>query len=310
MSRIRGKAPTVPRQSSGTTMGIDVSKRWLDAAVHPAGDQIRVRNDSSGFEQIQKLGTAVGADLVVIEATGRYHREAHASLHAAGFRVAVVNPYRSRRFADVMGQSAKSDRIDAVTLATFGATMKPAPSEQPSELMVELAEISVARRQIVDERVALEQQHGEAILGTVKAQIADRIALCKRQCKDLEAALLNRVRSDRHVARRFRVLTSIPEIGPVTAATLLVEMKELGHANGAQVAALAGVAPMNRDSGNLRGRMTIKAGRAAVRRSLYMAAVVAIRWNKDFKSFYGPIPLKNSARRPRCFRPDVCDACA
>ena len=152
--------------------------------------------------------------------------------------------------------------------------------------MADLMEIVVARRQIVEARISLEQQRSQASLDVVRDQITDRIELCRRQCHDLDALLLELVRSDPQTARRFEVLSPIPGIGPVSAATLLAEMKELDSAGAAQIAALAGVAPMNRDSGQFRGRMTIRGGRAVARRTLYMAALVAIRWNRDLKVLY------------------------
>jgi transposase len=200
-----------------------------------------------------------------MEATGRCHRGAHENLHAAGLRVAVVHPCRFRRFADVMGRLAKTDSIDAEVLARFGATMRPDSSEPPSEVIARITEVAVARRQLVESRVALEQPLGETTVEIVGRQIEDRLVLCRRQLKALDAMLLELVRSDPATRRRFEVLTSIPGIGPVTAVTLLTEMKELGTANAAQVAALAGVAPMNRDSGVLRGRRMIRGGRIAAR---------------------------------------------
>ena len=175
MSRIRGKAQPERCRSTAAVVGIDVSKGWLDVFVHPDGERFRVDNDPAGIQRLRKRCLAVLPELVVMEATGRYHRAAHACLHEAGLPVAVVNPYRSRRFADVLGRLAKTDRIDAETLARFGATMRPAVSEPPTEIMAKLAEATVARRQVVETRISLEQQLSEAFLAVVKAQIAERI---------------------------------------------------------------------------------------------------------------------------------------
>ena len=287
MSRIKGKATTDRPQSEAVVVGIDVSKDWLDVFLHPLGDGFRVRNDPIGISQLKARCLAISAELVVMEATGRYHRTAHAFLHEAGIQVAVINPYRTRRFADVLGRLAKTDEIDAEVLAQFAAVMKPAPTVPPSRTMAQITEITVARRQVVDERLALESQRAQASLDLVKDQLDDRIALCRRQCKVLEAELLAVIRREPLVARRYAILTSIPGIGPTTAATLLSEMKELGSANSAEVAALAGVAPMNRDSGAMRGRKMIRSGRIVARNTLYMAAVVAVRWNPDLAAFYG-----------------------
>ena len=287
MSRIKGKAQPKSCRPTASVVGIDVSKGWLDVFVHPEGERFRVDNDPAGIRRLRKRCLTISPELIVMEATGRYHRAAHAVLHEAGFSVAVVNPYRSRRFADVLGRLAKTDRIDAETLARFGATMRPAASEPPTRIMARIAEVTVARRQIVEARMSLEQQLSEASSGIVKAQITERIELCRRHGKELDEMLLGLVQSDPTIARRFEILTSVPGIGPVTATTLLVEMKELGSANAAEVAALAGLAPMNRDSGLLRGRKMIRGGRIAARNVLYMAATVAMRWNRDLAAFYG-----------------------
>lgn len=281
---MKGKAATEEEQAARTVVGIDVGRATLDVFVHPSGGRLRVRNDAGGHDEvIERLGSP---SLVVMEATGRYHRAVHRRLHEAGIRVAVVNPYRSRRFADVTGRLAKTDRIDAETLARFGATMRPAASEPPSEVMARIGEVAVARRQLVESRVTLEQQLSETTVEIVREQIGERLALCREQVEALDAMLLQLVQSDAATTRRFEVLTSIPGIGPVTAVTLLTEMRELGAANAAQVAALAGVAPMNRDSGVLRGRRMIRGGRIAARNVLYMAATVAVRWNRGIKAFY------------------------
>ena len=286
MSRMRGKALSEREERTVPVVGIDVSKRWLDAFIHPAGKRIRVANDAKGVAALKIHCLTSNANLVVLEATGRYHREAHRALHDAGLRVAVVNPYRSRRFADVMGRLAKTDSIDAEVLARFGATIRPAASEPPADAMAQLIEVSVARRQLVASRVMLEQQLSETTVEIVKDQIGDRLELCRKHQEALDVALLELIQSDTVMRRRYEILTSIPGIGPVTAIALLTEMRELGSANAAEVAALAGVAPMNRDSGMMRGRRMIRGGRIATRNALYMAAVVAMRYNRGIKAFY------------------------
>jgi transposase len=283
---MRGKALAEREKPTAPVVGVDVSKRWLDVFIHPAGSRMRIANDIKGIAALKAHCLSADASLVVMEATGRYHREAHRAIHGAGLRVAVVNPYRSRRFADVMGRLAKTDSIDAEVLARFGATMRPAASEPPADAMAQLIEVSVARRQLIASRVMLEQQLSETTVETVREQIEDRLMLCRKHQETLDKLLFELVRSDSVTRRRYEVLTSIPGIGPVTAITLLTEMRELGSANAAEVAALAGVAPMNRDSGMMRGRRMIRGGRIATRNALYMAAVVAMRYNRGIKAFY------------------------
>lgn len=165
MSRIKGKAQPESCRPTAVVIGIDVSKSWLDVFVHPTGERFRVDNDPAGIRRLRKRCLAVLPEMVVMEATGRHHRAAHAGLHETGLSVAVVNPYRSRRFADVLGRLAKTDRIDAETLARFGATLRPAVSAPPTKEMAQLAEATVARRRVVETRISLEQQLSEASLG-------------------------------------------------------------------------------------------------------------------------------------------------
>lgn len=286
MSRIKGKATTNQTSSETVVVGVDVSKKWLDVFLHPIGERVRVANDATGIGKLLSCCLTNSAKLVVMEATGRYHRTAHTALHEAGIKVAIINPYRTRRFADVLGRLAKTDEIDAEVLARFATIMKPAPTEPSTATMTRIKEIVVARRQVINERLVLENQCEEATSDIVKDLAAERIALCRRHCDVLDAELQAVMKSDPQIAGQYAILTSIPGIGPTTAATLLAEMKELGSANAGEGAALAGLAPMNRDSGMMRGRKTIRGGRVMARNTLYMASVSAVRWNCDLKAFY------------------------
>jgi transposase len=272
MSPIKGKATTNQILSETVVVGIDVSKNWLDIFLHPMGERVRVENNATGIGKLLTSCLAHSAGLVVMEATGRYHWAAHTALHEAGIQVAIINPYRTRRFADVLGRLAKTDEIDAEVLARFATIMKPAPTVPSTATMARVREIVVARRQVINERLVLENQREEATSDIVKDLAVERIALCRRHWDFLDAELQAVLKEDPQVARQYTILTSIPGIGPTTAATLLAEMKELGCANAGEVAAFAGLAPMNRDSGMMRGRKTIR--------------VSAVRWNRDLKVFY------------------------
>ena len=152
--------------------------------------------------------------------------------------------------------------------------------------MADLAGLTFVRRQAVRETVALEPRRENVTVDLVREQLEDRLALCRRRCKALDTEIARLIRAEPKLARRFEILTSIRGVGPVTAATLIVEMRELGEATAAQVAVLVGVAPMNRDSGMMRGRRMIRGGRIAARNVLDMAATVAMRWNRGIKAFY------------------------
>ncbi|HKK97552.1 MAG TPA: IS110 family transposase [Marivita sp.] len=286
MSRIQEKKTITTATSPFIVIGVDVSKDQLDVYVSPAGNHQSFRNDAGGVAELVSFCRDYAADLVILEATGRYHRLAHETLHEAGIKAAVANPARSRSFARSVGRLAKTDRIDAQILAEYGERVRPPASTPPSKLRAKIAEITVARRQIVDEMTILKQQKSQAVDSIVVTQMDARIALCQRHCKDLEQLLAELIEEDDGIKRKHEILTSIPGIGLTTAATLISELNELGGANAKQIASLSGVAPMNRDSGSFRGKRRIGGGRKPVRDVMYMAAVVAIRWNKDMAAFY------------------------
>lgn len=286
MSRIQEKKTITTATSPFIVIGVDVSKDQLDVYVSPAGSHHGFKNDAGGVAELVNICRDDAADLVILEATGRYHRLAHETLHKAGVKTAVANPARSRNFARSVGRLAKTDRIDAQVLAEYGEKVRPPASTPPSKLQAKIAEITVARRQIVDEMKILKQQQTQTLDELVTAQIGARISLCQRHCKDLEKLLAELIEEDGGIKRKHEILTSIPGIGLTTAATLISELNELGSANAKQIASLSGVAPMNRDSGSFRGKRKIGGGRKPVRDVMYMAAVVAIRWNKDMAAFY------------------------
>lgn len=266
--------------------GIDVGKYALDVFVHPAGELSRFDNDAAGLRKLVRHCRRHGVRLVALEATGRYHRKAHEALHAAGFQVAVVNPFRSRKFADAMGRLAKSDRIDAQVLTHYAMTIQPQPTLPPSAHHKALRELNVARRQVLDQVGTLKRQLYETEHRLVRRQITARIAMAERHLKALEQEIEAVIDSQAELRHRFDILTSIPGIGFVTATTLLTELEELGQVNCRQIAALAGVAPMNRDSGMKKGVRSIRGGRAYVRRMLFMCAVGLSRREGIMGSFY------------------------
>jgi transposase len=207
-------------------------------------------------------------------------------LHDAGFGVAVMNPYRTRRFADMLGQLAKTDTIDARTLALFAAMVQPEAKAPPAPALSDLAALLVARRQISQHKAALQNQLGATGHTLVSRQIRARIKMADRHLAALDAEIRLILRTHPDLKQRYDILTSVPGIGLITAATMIAELSELGDANASQIAALVGVAPMNCDSGIWRGQRRIRGGRSSVRNTLYMAALAAVRCNKGFAAFY------------------------
>jgi transposase len=258
-------------------MGIDVSKDTLDVYVLPGKQRFAYANNETGIAKLIRDCAKLPPELIALEATGKYHEQAHRLLHNAGFKVAVVNPYRSRKFADALGQLAKTDSIDAAVLASYAATLRPQATLPPSEHKQALRDLNVARRQVLDEIGNLSRQLKTTNHPLAARQIRSRIKTCERHQSVLEQEIRALIREHEDLRHRFEILTSIPGIGIVTATTLLTDLDELGQVNAKEIAALAGVAPMNRDSGNLRGKRTIRGGRRHVRRMLYMCAVAMSR---------------------------------
>lgn len=274
------------RLSTNAFLGIDVSRDYLDIFIHPLNKKHRCSNDKSGIRKLIRCCAGFEVQLIALEATGKYHRLAHQMLHEAGFNVAVVNPYRSRKFADALGQLAKTDTIDAEVLARFAELINPPVTLPPSEHQKALRELNVARRQVLDEVGILGRQLLTTDHSLSARQIKARIKMCERHQGVLEKEIRQLIETRQELKHRFDILTSIPGVGVVTATTLLTDLDELGQVNCREIAALAGLAPMNRDSGARRGVRTIRGGRQHVRNMLYMCAVCLSRMKGLMGNFY------------------------
>lgn len=266
--------------------GIDVGKKQLDIFINPPGISMQIINDAKGISEAIRELTRYNIKLIALEATGKYHTLVHAMLHEAGIDVAVVNPFRSRQFADSMGRLAKTDTIDAEVLAGFAQRMQPAPTPLPDPVSQELHELHIARRQVCDEVADLKRQLQTSDHPLAKRQIKARIAMGQRHKQALEVEMKAVIDASPELKQKFDILTSIPNLGRLTAAIMLADLTELGHANAKQIAALAGVAPMNWDSGTKHGNRMIRGGRKTVRNGLYMCAVGSIRRSDPFGALY------------------------
>jgi transposase len=278
--------PAVKENASPPVVaGIDVSKDKLDVHLWPSGHNLSLDNTASGAEELVQRLRPHAVALVVVEATGRYERRAALTLMDAGFEVAVVNPRQPRDFAKSTGQLAKTDAIDARILAQFGAVIGPRPSERPAENQLVLDELVARRRQLV-EMITMERNRIQHALHLrLRRQIEHLVKALDKQLAQIEAEILALIDRDDDWRRRFEVLKSTPGIGDATAATLVAELPELGRLNRQAIAALVGVAPINRDSGRERGQRHITGGRHSVRRMLYMATLTARTWNPTIKAF-------------------------
>lgn len=268
-------------------VGIDVSKGHLDVYLHPLETAFQVLNDKSGWRQIKRRLQGHDVGIIVVEATGKYHRGVHRSLSDDGFAVAVINPYRSRSFGNALGELAKTDKIDARVLALAGEALKPDAVKPAPKSLEEMQELMSALSAFKAERTANRNRLGTAAGAVLKRILKSQLKSLERKIEQLEREVMARMQADPVLSRRYDILTSIPGIGPVVAMTLIAFLDELGCCNPKQIAALVGVAPMNWDSGLMRGQRHIRGGRARVRNALYMSAVSAARSTKsDQKIFY------------------------
>jgi transposase len=277
--------------------GIDVSKDWLDVYMHPAGTSWRVNNSRDGLQQLKRLIGPLQIERVVLEATGKYHRQAHRTLSAWGYQVAVVNPLRARLFAEACGVLSKTDRIDARLLALMGQSLSPQPALPPPQEQQELQELVNARTAANAEAVAL----GNRLQGTetrfLQGELRRRLGSLRTHLERLQDEIERRIKADPGLAARYAILLSIPGIGPVVAAALLAGLSEMGSCSAKAATLLAGLAPLADDSGKRQGQRHIRGGRIQVRNALYMAALSAARHNPDLRAFYRRLRAKGKAAK-------------
>jgi transposase len=265
-------------------IGIDVAKDWLDIAAR-GGTPWRARNDEGGIaEVVERLG-ASSPEVIILEATGGYEMPLVGALTAATLPAVVVNPRQVRAFAKAIGRLAKTDAIDAQVLAHFGEAVQPKVRLLPDATAQGLSAIVNRRRQLI-EMVTAEKNRLRTANHAVRRNIKRHIAWLEQQIVELDQELAQQVRSSPAWRERDDLLQSVPGIGPVSSFTLLAQLPELGRLSGKEIAMLAGVAPLNRDSGNWSGKRTVWGGRAHVRGALYMAALVGTRHNPVIRGFY------------------------
>lgn len=268
------------------TIGIDVSKDRLDAFWHSHDEACCLPNSVEGYEQ---LCAWLGQDnevLVVFEATGAYHRGLERHLNVAGLPFIKVNPKQARRFAQAIGRLAKTDRVDAKMLARMGIALDLAPQDVESEDVHDLRELLTARRALVKDQIMAKTRLATAINPIVQEQLCRRISNIVADIQTLDKVIEQSAKQRGNLEDRIRRLMTIPGIGRLTATTMLIDMPELGHLDSKKIAALAGLAPMTLQSGKYQGKERITGGRSSVRRAIYMPALVAIRFNHDFKRKY------------------------
>lgn len=266
-------------------VGIDIAKASMDIAVHPAGKHRSFTNDDRGISQAVHYLRETAPTLVVLEATGGIEVPLAAALAAAEIPVVIINPRQVRDFAKATGKMAKTDAIDAQVIAHFAATVTPPLRPLPDSKARELASILARRRQVV-EMLTAERNRLSTVPKAVRERIKAHITWLEKELTDINNDLTRNVQECPVWREKDNLLQTVPGVGPVLSVTLVSQLPELGTLNRRQVAALVGVAPLNRDSGTFRGKRTIWGGRASIRATLYMATLAAVRFNPVIRCFY------------------------
>lgn len=277
-------------------IGIDVSKDTLDVAIFESGKKWLFPNNDTGINQLVQVVNELHVELVVMESTGGYEAPLAYALTKAGIPCAVVNPRETRDFAKATKKLAKTDKIDAHVLAHFAAVIKPEPHPLSDEETQELGAILARRRQLV-QMITAEKNRLHTAHHSVKQGIINLIAYMEKELADLDTNLKGRIEESPIQSEKYNCLKSVPGVGPNLAATLIIELPELGTLNRKKIATLVGVAPLNHDSGSKRGKRSPWGGRPQVRTALYMAALVATKFNPVICELYDRLCNAGKAKK-------------
>ena len=269
-----------------TYVGIDVAKEQLQVALRPGGETWTVTNDRPGLRELVKRLVARKPALVVLEATAGMEMPVAAALAGAGLPVVAVNPRHAREFARATGRLAKTDVIDAHVLARFAEAVKPSPRPLPDAATQELNALVTRRHQLVEMLTAEKNRLAQPAAKAVRAGIQEHIRWLERRLANIDRDLADTIHETPIWREKDELLQSAQGVGPVLSTTLLAGLPELGTLGRKQIAALVGVAPLNRDSGRYRGKRRVWGGRARVRETLYMGTLVATRFNPVIRDFY------------------------
>ena len=289
-------------------VGIDIAKDSMEVAVHEGKEHWAYVNDESGLDKLVAKMQRLSPALIVMEATGGYELTTAAELQSRGFPVAVVNPRHIRDFARSVGILAKTDTLDAQVIARYAATVQPAPRVLPTKTTQKLGAIMMRRRQVITMLTAERNRLRQADTA-VTERINAHIDWLKQELGDINKELKQMIEDNPDWKEKNDIIQSVPGVGPNMAITLLSDFPELGKLDRKQTAALIGVAPFNRDSGNFRGKRAIWGGRATVRAAAYMSSVVAIRFNPLLKDFYEHLVAAGKPRKVAlvaCMRKLLC----
>lgn len=277
-------SPTATRKPAH--VGVDVSKKTLEVSILPSGDLFSLPNDHDGLDELTATLQKARPTLVVLEATGGYERPAVAALAASGIATAVVDPRQARDFAKATGRLAKTDRLDAEILARFAQDVRPAPKIPPDTEAREFSAIVARRRRIISMMSAEKNRPSITDSGAVRKRIEAHIRWPRKELERIDADLERTIDESPTFKENEALLGSVPGVGPVLRRTLLAGLPEMGSVSPKKLAALVGVAPLNRDSGDRRGQRSVWGGGSGVREALYMGALVATRHDPRIKVFH------------------------
>ena len=284
-------------KSTNVFAGVDVSKGTLDIAFSPDGKSMTVDNNDDGIKELCRLFKKKSPELIVLEATGGLEALAASTLTTKGFSVAVVNPRQVRDFAKATGRLAKTDALDAQVIARFAEAIKPEARPLKAENEQEFSELIARRTQVIQMLVAEKNRLGRTGRKRIRNELKEHIVWLERRLKKTDKDIESAIKESPVWMVKDDLLRSVPGVGKVLSMSLLAKMPELGRLDRKQVAALVGVAPLNRDSGKFRGSRRIWGGRADVRTALYMATLSAVRFNPVIRDFY--TQLKERGKKPK-----------
>lgn len=270
---------------TSVNIGVDVGKANLDIALHPSGQFYTIPNSEAHIRRFIKILKGYSIERIVVEATGRYEHALAQACDQAGLPIIVVNPTSVRRYAQAIGVLAKTDRIDAQVIARYAATLKPELKPIPDKKSQKVKDLLVRRSQLL-EMTTMEKNRLQILPKTLHRSIKSLLKILQAQIETITRQIEQEVAKVDHWRIKTEILTSVPGVGKVLAYTLLSELPELGSLNRKEIAALVGVAPINRDSGKLNGKRRIRGGRHRVRTVMFMAMLSSIQCNPVFKRFY------------------------
>jgi transposase len=266
-------------------IGIDISKTQMDVAIWDCEETWEIQNDAEGWQELVEKAKELNPSLIVVEASGGIEQPIVAELYLEKLPIAIVNPTRVRSFARSTGQLAKTDKLDARLIAHFAQAIRPLVRPLRTAEQDHLNAMVTRRRQVV-QMLTAEKNRRSTTYSTLSTRLQQHIEWLEAELKELDEEIEQYIQESPSWRKNAGLLRSVPGVGPVTASTLLAELPELGTRNRQQIAALVGVAPLNRDSGKMRGKRRVFGGRAPVRRALYMATLVATKANPIIRTFY------------------------